>query len=131
MAELIHKELSYEVIGSLFSVYNGLGSGYQEKYYQKALKSEFKKRGIEFKEQLPIKLYFGDQYLGIYYLDFLIEGRIVLEIKNSSKFYARDIKQVLGYLNAKDIDLGILACFGKNGLIHKRILKGKTKIRED
>jgi len=125
MSELIHKELSYEVVGALFEVYNFLGSGYQEKYYQKALSSEFKKRGIEIKEQLPIKLYFREQYLGIYYVDFLIDDKIVLEIKNSSKFYNRDIKQVLGYLNAKNLDLGILACFSKNGLIYKRILRGK------
>ncbi len=125
MSELIHKELNYEVVGALFEVYNFLGSGYQEKYYQKALSSEFKKRGIEIKEQLPIKLYFREQYLGVYYVDFLIEDKIVLEIKNSSKFYSRDIKQVLGYLNAKNLDLGILACFSKNGLVYKRILKGK------
>jgi len=125
MSGLIHKELSYEIVGALFEVYNFLGSGYQEKYYQKALSSEFKKRGIEIKEQLPIKLYFREQYLGIYYVDFLIDDKIVLEIKNSSKFYNRDIKQVLGYLNAKNFDLGILACFSKNGLIYKRILRGK------
>jgi len=127
MAELIHKELSYETVGALYDVYNGLGSGYQEKYYQKALKSEFDKRGIKVEEQLPIKLYYKDQYIGIYYVDFLIDGKIILEIKSSSKFYPKDIKQVLGYLNAKNLDLGILACFGKNGLIYKRILKGKTK----
>jgi GxxExxY protein len=125
MTELIHEKLSYEVVGVLFDVYNSLGSGYQEKYYQRALASEFNRKGIEIKEQLPIKLYFREQYLGIYYVDFLIDDKIVLEIKSSSKFYARDIKQVLGYLNAKNLDLGILACFSKNGLIYKRILKGK------
>ena len=58
------------------------------------------------------------------YIDFLTEDKIILEIKNSSKFYPKDIKQALGYLKAKNKELGILACFGKNGLIHKRILKG-------
>lgn len=125
MSELVHEKLSYEVVGVLFDVYNSLGSGYQEKYYQRALSSEFRRKGIKIKEQLPVKLLFNEECLGIYYLDFLIDEKIVLEIKNSSKFYTRDIKQVLGYLNAKNLELGILACFSKNGLIYKRILKGK------
>ncbi len=76
------------------------------------------------KEQRPVRFYYKGEKLGIYYLDFLIEDKIILEIKNSSKFYPRGIKQALGYLKAKNIELGISACFGKNGLIYKRIFKG-------
>jgi len=112
------------VVGALYEVYNTMGSGYQEKYYQKALAKELGERNIKFEEQLPVRLYYKGEKLGIYYFDFLIENKIILEIKNSSKFYPRDIKQVLGYLRAKNIDLGMLACFSKNGLIYKRILKG-------
>lgn len=85
---------------------------------------ELEERGIEFKEQLPVRLYYKGEKLGIYYFDFLIEDKIILEIKSSSKFYPRDIKQVLGYLKSMNINLGLLACFGKNGLIYKRILRG-------
>jgi GxxExxY protein len=74
---------------------------------------------------LPIELRYKDESLGRYFLDFLIEDKIVLEIKSDSKFYIRDIKQVLGYLKAKNLELGILACFGRRGLIYKRIIKGK------
>lgn len=56
MAELIYPKLSYEIIGSSFEVYNSIGSGYQEKYYQKALAKEFQAKGIKFKEQLPVKI---------------------------------------------------------------------------
>ncbi|MDX9913871.1 MAG: GxxExxY protein [Candidatus Moranbacteria bacterium] len=124
MAKLFYPKLSYEVVGALYEVYNTMGSGYQEKYYQKALAKELGERNIKFEEQLPVRLYYKGEKLGIYYFDFLIENKIILEIKNSSKFYPRDIKQVLGYLRAKNIDLGMLACFSKNGLIYKRILKG-------
>lgn len=124
MAKLFYPKLSYEVVGALYEVYNTIGSGFQEKYYQKALSKELEEKRINFKEQLPVGLYYKGEKLGIYYFDFLIEDKIILEIKNSSKFYPRDIKQVLGYLKAKNINLGILACFGKNGLIYKRILKG-------
>ena len=55
----------------------------------------------------------------------IIQWAVGIEIKAASKFYYRDIKQVLGYLKAKELDLGILACFGRSGLIYKRILRGK------
>jgi len=124
MAKLIYPELSYKIVGVLFEVFNHLGGGFQEKYYQRAISREFKDKKIKFKEQLPINLAYKGLSLGKYYLDFLVEEKVILEIKNSSKFYSKDIKQVLGYLRAKNLKLGILACFSRNGLIYKRILKG-------
>jgi len=127
MAELIYPKLSYEIVGSAFEVYNAIGSGFQEKYYQKALAKELEERKIKFREQVPVRISHKGIDLGIYYFDFLVEEKIVVELKNSSKFYAKDIKQVLGYLKSKDIKLGILICFGKNGIISKRILKGDSR----
>jgi GxxExxY protein len=124
MAVLVYPRLSYKIIGILYEVYNSIGGGYQEKYYQKALAKEFQEKKISYKEQLPIKLAYKGDSLGIYFLDFLIEEKIILEIKVAPKFYPRDVKQVLGYLKAKNLELGILACFGRNGLQYKRILKG-------
>ena len=125
MAKLIYPKLSYKIVAALYEVHKNLGGGYQEKYYQRALAKEFDIRKIKYKEQLPIELKYKNESLGRYFLDFLIEDKIILEIKSDSKFYNRDIKQVLGYLKAKKLELGILACFGKGGLIYKRITKGK------
>jgi GxxExxY protein len=125
MANLIHPELSYNIVAALYEVQRNLGGGYQEKYYQKSLAKEFSLRKIKYKEQLPVELKYKNESLGRYFLDFLVEDKIVLEIKSDCKFYSRDIKQVLGYLRAKNLELGILACFSKKGLIYKRILKGK------
>ncbi len=61
------------------------------------------------------------------FLDFVINGKIVLEIKAGSKFYVRDIKQILAYLKANNIQLGILANFSRQGLQLKRILKGGSR----
>ena len=124
MGKLIYPELSYKIVGVLFEVYNGIGGGFQEKYYQWAIAKEFKCKKVKFIEQLPINICYKDVSLGKYFLDFLVEDKIIVEIKNASKFYPKDIKQVLGYLKAKNLELGILACFGRNGLIYKRILKG-------
>lgn len=127
MAELIEKELSYKINGVLFEVYNNLGGGYQEKYYQRAIAKELENQGIKFVEQVKVPLIFKEELIGRYFLDFLIEDKIVLEIKVSEKFFDRDIKQVLGYLNSANIKLGILANFTRKGLKTKRILRGKIK----
>ncbi|MEK7501223.1 MAG: GxxExxY protein [Patescibacteria group bacterium] len=126
MPEIVEKELSYEVVGVLLEVYNNLGGGYQEKYYQRAVAQELANKGLRFKEQLPVPLDFKGSNIGRYFLDFLIENKIVLEIKVSNKFYQRDIKQVLAYLKRTNLELAILADFSKGGLKLKRILKGRN-----
>ena len=122
MADLVHKELSYKLIGILFKVYNELGGGYQEKYYQKAIALELKNNSIKFKEQLLVDLKYNQEKIGKYYIDFLIDNKIVLEIKATPVFYSRDIKQVIAYLKATGLTLGILAGFSKYELKFRRIL---------
>jgi len=126
MADLVYKELSYKIVGILFKVYNELGGGYQEKYYQRAVALEFKKLGVDFEEQVSVNLSYNGKNIGKYYLDFVIENKIVLEIKVTPRFYLRDVKQVLSYLKATGLPLGILVAFNKKELKFKRILKGNN-----
>ena len=132
MAELVEKELSYKIVGVLFEVYNKLGGGYQEKYYQRAVARELKNRSLKFTEQVKVPLNFKGESIGRYFLDFLVEGKVILEIKVVNRFYQRDIKQVLAYLKSTDVTLGVLANFSRNGLQLKRILRGSNiVIREN
>jgi len=124
MAELVYKKLSYIIVGILFKVYNELGGGYQEKYYQKVIGLELKRRNINFQEQVPVDIAYNKKRIGKYYLDFVIDNKIVLEIKTAFRFYPRDVKQILAYLKATGLELGILASFSKGELKFKRILKG-------
>ncbi|HUX35815.1 MAG TPA: GxxExxY protein [Candidatus Paceibacterota bacterium] len=124
MEKIVERELSYIVCGVLFDVASELGGGYQEKYYQRAIAKGFKDKGLKFKEQLAIPLEFRGESIGRYFIDFVIEGRVVLEIKASNMFYTRDVKQVLAYLQSANINLGILANFTRSGLKLKRVLKG-------
>ncbi len=123
MADLIEKELSYSIVGVLFDVYKELGGGYQEKYYQRAIAEGLKQKGLSFVEQVMVPLSYGGASIGRYFLDFLVADKVVLEIKSTPQLYARDIKQVLSYLNTKKIELGILANFKRSGLETKRILR--------
>ncbi|GAH59899.1 unnamed protein product, partial [marine sediment metagenome] len=104
--DLIHPELSYQVVGALFEVHNNLGSGHHEKYYQRALAKELNKRGLAFQEQVHTPLNFKDSNIGRYYIDFLVENKIVLEIKKGDRFSKQHINQTLTYLKTKNLKLG-------------------------
>lgn len=121
MVELIYPELSYKIIGILFSVFNELGYGYQEKYYQRAVAKFLISEKIKFNKELSCPLVVRGESIGRYQLDFLINDQIVLELKVADDFYPRHIKQVLGYIKHNKIKLGILAIFTKNELKYKRI----------
>ena len=120
--DLIYPELSYTIVGILFEVYNNLGSGHKEKYYQKAVAIALKTAMISFKEQVYSPIIFKDNNVGNYFLDFLIEDKLVLEIKSGEKFLKQNISQIYSYLKIKNLKLGILANFTKEGLKFKRIL---------
>jgi len=120
--DLIYPELSYTIIGILFEVYNNLGPGYKEKYYQKAIAQTLKETGLFFKEQIYSPIVFKTNNIGSGYLDFLIEGKIILEIKSGEKFLRQNINQIYSYLKIKNLKLGILANFTKEGLKFRRIL---------
>ena len=120
--DLIYPELSYQIVGILFEVYNYLGEGYQEKYYQRGIAKELRKSNISFQEQVYAPVTFKGEKIGDNYLDFLIENKIALEIKRGNKFSKNHIEQVLSYLKAKKLKLAIIANFGSKELKFKRIV---------
>ncbi|MFH1346979.1 MAG: GxxExxY protein [Spirochaetota bacterium] len=120
--DLIYPELSYKLVGILFDVYNCLGAGHPEKYYQKAISEELKSREISFQEQVYYPLKYKNKIIGQIYLDFLVDNKVVLEIKKNSYFSKKNIDQVLNYLKLFDKKLAILANFSKEGVLFKRIV---------
>lgn len=122
--KLIYPEISYKINGVLFKIYNELGAGYQEKYYYKLIELELEKAKIPFRKQVLVDLRYKNTDLGRYFIDYVIDNKIVLEIKAKPYFSQRDVKQVLAYLERSKIELGILASFAKQGVKTKRILRG-------
>lgn len=120
--DLLYPNLSYKVVGVLFEVYKELGSGYKEKYYQRAVSKELRNKKIKFEEQISIPLEYKGDKIGKAVADFLIEDKIVLEIKRKGIFSYRNIDQVVSYLKAFNLKLGILANFTSEGVKYKRIL---------
>ena len=124
--DLLHKELSYKIVGVFFNVYNELGYGYQEKYYQKAIEHSLDLLEIKYQKQVLTKLIFKDKVIGRYYLDFLIEDKIVLELKVGKRFAKGDFDQVKGYLQATKKDLAILVNFTPKGVNCLRVVNLPT-----
>ena len=123
--DLLYPELSYKLIGILYEVYNELGYGHQEKYYEKAIEIALKNANINYKKQLYVPLKFQGQKIGNYFLDFLIENKIILELKRGDKFSKKNIEQVYGYLKVNNLHLGIIAQFTAINLKFKRIINEK------
>jgi len=120
--DLIYPDLSYDIVGILFDVGSEVGFGHKEKFYQKALSYALKEAGINFKEQIPVKVCYKNKPIGIYYFDFLIKNKLVLEIKVRNYFSKKDIQQLYRYLKARNLKLGIIAHFTKQGVRFKRVI---------
>ena len=120
--KLIYPDLSYKIVGILFKVQNELGNKYQEKYYQRAIEIELKNQNIKFVKEIPVDLQYAAEKIGKYFFDFLIDDKVVLEIKAIPRLRPRDFKQVLAYLKSINLKLGIIANFRPEQLTFHRIL---------
>lgn len=120
--KVIYKDLSYAIVGILYEVDNELGTGLQEKYYQRAIEKALTKKNIPFKSQVPYEITIRGESIGRYFLDFLIDDKIVLEIKKGRHFSKSNIEQVKGYLHVTQKKLAILANFTPEGVRSMRIL---------
>jgi len=125
--EVLYKDESFQIIGSAFSVYNDLGFGHLEKVYHKALELEFVKRGIKFKREFYIPIKYDGKLVGQNYLDFLVDDKIIVEIKRGNFFSINDIRQIKKYLVAANLQLAILIIFTETGVRQKRILNLAAK----
>ncbi|MFA5188136.1 MAG: GxxExxY protein [Patescibacteria group bacterium] len=129
--KVIYPELSYEIVGVLFDVYNELGYGYQEKYYDSAVAKALDLKHIRFKRQVPFDVKYKDNKIGKGILDFLIEDKIVLELKIGKYFTKQSFNQVKGYLKSTNKKLAIMAIFTPKGVRFIRILNENNKISKN
>ena len=120
--DLIYPELSYQLVGLAYNVFNELGHGHLEKIYQKAYAKELKEAGIVFKEQAPYQVIYKEEVIGNNYLDFLIEEKVTIELKRSDFYSKKYIDQVSNYIKVSNLKLAILINFTTNGVRIKRIV---------
>ena len=123
--KVVFPQLSYKIIGILFDIHTSLGNRYQEKYYQRAVAIKLRKAKIPYEQEIAVDLEIEGEKIGKYFLDFLIDEKIVLELKVKPLLTKHDYKQVRAYLHACNLKLGLLANFYGESLQYKRILNSK------
>ncbi|TSC88838.1 MAG: hypothetical protein G01um10143_735 [Parcubacteria group bacterium Gr01-1014_3] len=124
--KVILPELSYKIVGAVFDVFNELGWGFTEKDYQRALAEELKTQGLEFKREVYIPLEYKAKNIGKYFADFIVDDKILLELKVVQKFGYVHTQQVLTYLRSAGLKLGILLYFTREGVKYRRILNSSV-----
>jgi len=116
------KELTGKVIGVLFEVYNKLGFGYSEKVYQEAIATELASRGIKFHRENLSKISYKDRKIGYVFHDFLIENKVILEVKVGTGLFTSNVSQVLSYLKGSRLRVGLISVFTKERVLIKRVI---------
>jgi len=123
MKDLLYKDLSYKVIGCCMEVHKLLGKAFNEIVYGDALEIELKLQHINYKREESYQITYKDVLLPHFYkADFVIENKIILEIKALSKIESQHISQTLNYLAASKIKVGIIVNFGELSLKYKRLI---------
>lgn len=120
--KLLYADLTYKIRGAIFSVYNKLGFGHKEIIYQKALAMDFDKLSLKHKREPKLNINYEGEKLGNYIPDFLVEDKIVVELKSARVFPPNLDRQVVGYLKATGYKLALAVNFGQSKLeIRRRI----------
>jgi len=120
--KLLYGDLSYKVMGVVFDVYNAIGSCHNEKYIQNAIAVDLDLLKIKYKREVLVPLIYKDKRLGRYYLDFVIDDKLILEIKKSSRLTQNDFNQLKAYLKVLNLKLGILILFSDTKVRFSRVL---------
>ena len=113
MGVLLHKSITDIILKVYYEVYNELGYGFLEKVYQNAMYFELKSLGYKVEAQKQIKVYFKQQLVGEYYSDLLVEDKVIVELKAYEILMNAHIEQIMNYLKATPIEVGLLLNFGE------------------
>ncbi|MBJ2176157.1 GxxExxY protein [Aureibaculum sp. A20] len=123
MTKLLFKEESYKIIGLCMEVHKELGKGFSEIIYGDSLEIEFKKNNINYSREKRFKIVYKGVTLPHYYIaDFIVDDKIIVEIKAIESLTGSHLKQTLNYLAASKINLGLLVNFGEDSLNYKRVI---------
>lgn len=118
-----HKEITYQIIGLAMKVHKELGPGFLEAVYEEAMSIEFNNNNISYENEVPLDIYYGNTKLKKKYrADFIIDRKILVEIKKSIGLTKIDVTQIMNYLKATDLKVGLLLNFGRKSLQWKRII---------
>jgi GxxExxY protein len=124
MAELKYKDITEKILGASFEVHKFLGNGFQEVIYQRALAWEMKQRDLDFAREIEQDIFYKDlpEPIGTRRADFVVEGKVLVELKAIIQLEDVHLAQALNYLKAYKLEVGLLINFGSKSLTFKRLV---------
>lgn len=131
MEELKYKDITEKIIGASFEVHKFLGNGFQEVIYQRALSYELRKVGLEFAREIEQDIYYKDldEPIGTRRAHFVIDGKVLVELKALTKLEDVHLAQALNYLKAYRLEIGLLINFGSKSLEFKRLILSQKSVK--
>lgn len=126
-ADLLYSGLTHKIIGAAMEVHRTLGYGFLEAVYEDALAVEFNILGIAFEKQKPLCVFYKGHKVRDYICDFLVEQKVLVELKAIKYLTATEEAQLLNYLKGTGLELGLLINFGEKSLKYKRFIKSNPR----
>jgi GxxExxY protein len=120
-----YQELTHKVIGCAMQVHKSLGNGFQEVIYQRALEIEMKANNLNYEREKEMKIYYRDVAIGTRRVDFFVEEKIMVELKAVTDLEEVHLAQAMNYLEAYNMEIGLLINFGGRSLEFKRVHNNK------
>lgn len=121
------RKLTEKIIRVFYRVYNKLGYGFLEKVYENAMMIEFRKEGVSAVAQSPIKVLYEEAIVGKYYADILVSTKVIVEIKAAKNLLIEHEAQLLNYLKATDVEVGLLLNFGPKPQVKRKVFDNFRK----
>ena len=122
-----HSDLTEKIIGAFFTVYKRLGYGFSEKVYENALVLELRKLGLKVEQQKRIPVYYDGQVVGEYFADIVVNGIVIIELKAVRQLLKEHEAQLLNYLKATTIEVGLLLNFGPKAEFKRKVYDNERK----
>jgi GxxExxY protein len=116
-----HSEFTEKIIKAFYKVYNTLGYGFLEKVYENAIYIELEAIGFNIKKQEPIKVYYEGKEVGVYFADLVVNDTIIIELKATEYLIEENESQLINYLKATEMEVGLLLNFGKKPEVKRKV----------
>jgi GxxExxY protein len=124
---LLHHDLTEKVIGAFFNIYNELGHGFLESVYEQAFSVALAENGVFFERQIAVPVWFHGQKIGDFRADLLVDRKIIVELKTGRDIEPAWEKQLLNYLRATDVEVGLLFNFGPTAQFRRYVFENNRK----
>ncbi|MFT4019842.1 MAG: GxxExxY protein [Agriterribacter sp.] len=122
---ILYEDITKRIIGAAMKVHSALGNGFQEVIYQRAMAIEMPYFDLSFEREKEMPVFYRDQQIGTRRVDFFVEGKIMVELKAIIKLEDVHLAQAMNYLEAYNMEIGLLINFGARSLEFKRVHNNK------